>query len=107
MPLLASLFAFLTKYLLISAVLKVLTFLGFAFISYQGATTVIDYAEAELMAVYGSLPSVVVTMLQILHFDYAVSILFAALTFKVTYGLATRFGPRFAAGTPGVTNGGE
>lgn len=94
MPLLASAFAFIVKYLIVRAVVKVLLALGFAITTFVGATELIDYAYDGIENAYGQLPSLVVTMLQILQFDYAIAILFAAFTFNISYGLATRFGPR-------------
>ena len=106
MPLLAAAVAALLRIFLIGSVLKVMGFLGIATITYVGATNLIDYAEQQLQSAYGQLPGSLIAFLQLLQVDYAIAILFAAFTFRVSYGLATRFGPRLPNGTPGVSNGG-
>lgn len=94
MPLLATVVAFVLKAVAVGLVVRVLLALGFAVTTFVGADAIISAAESELMSAYSTLPTVTAQLLAILKIDYAVSVVFAALTFKVSYGLLTRFGPR-------------
>jgi hypothetical protein len=94
MPLFAAAFAFVLKSIAVGLVVRVLLSLGFAVTTFIGADALITAAEQELMGAFNALPATVAQLLAILKIDYAVSVLFAGYTFKVTYGLLTRFGPR-------------
>mgnify|MGYP000725309758 CR=1 FL=1 len=101
MPLLAGALAFVMQAIAVHLVVRTLFALGLGITTFVGATELIDYAHDQVQASYAELPATISTLMGILKVDYAISIMFAALTFRVTYGLATRFGPRL----PGAGQG--
>ena len=74
--------------------MRVLFALGLGITTFVGGLILIETAENALLASYGSLPATLAQLMAILKVDYAISVIFAGLTFRMTYGISASFGPR-------------
>ena len=102
MPLIATALAFVLKAVSIFLVVRTLAALGLGILTFTGGLLLVDAAETALLSSFGSLPATVAQLMRILKLDYAISVIFAAYSFRFTYGLAGRIGPSLPSGTPGV-----
>lgn len=102
MPLIATALAFVLKAVSIFLVVRVLLALGLGITVFVGGLQLVDSAENAILSAFGNLPGAVAQLMRIMALDYAISVIFAAYTFRFTYGLAGRFGPRLPVGTPGI-----
>lgn len=98
MPLFATALAFVLRSISVFLVVRVLFALGLGITTFAGGLALVDAAEQELLNSYSNLPQVVAQLMSVLKVDYAISVIFAAYTFRFTYGLAGRFGPRIPTG---------
>lgn len=104
MPLIATALAFVLRAASIFLVVRTLLALGLGVTVFVGGLQLVDAAEQALLTSFGNLPAAVAQLMRILALDYAIAVIFGAYSFRFTYGLAGRFGPRLPEGTPGVTN---
>ena len=98
MPLFATALAFVLRTVSVFLVVRVLFALGLGITTFVGGLALVDAAEQELLNSYSNLPQVVAQLMSVLKVDYAISVIFAAYTFRFIYGLAGRFGPRIPTG---------
>lgn len=97
MPLIATALAFVLRSVSIFLVVRVLFALGLGITTFVGGLALIETAETALLASYDGLPTTVAQLMAILKVDYAISVIFAGLTFRMTYGISATFGPRLPA----------
>ena len=89
-PLVATAFAGLIRVITVGFVAKTALSLGFSVMTFVGAVQFVDMAESAIMNNMAGLPPTVLALLDIAQVDFMITFIFAAITFRFTYGLSTR-----------------
>lgn len=97
-PLIGTALAGLVKAVTVGFVAKTLLSLGFSVMTFAGAVQFVSIAEQAIEANLAGLPTTVFQLMDILQVDFMISFLFAAITFRFTYGVSTRWINPQAAG---------
>lgn len=90
-PLIGTAVAGLLRAVTVGFVAKTLLSLGFSVLTFAGAVQFVGIAESAIESNLAGLPSTIWTLLDIAQVDFAISFIFAAMTFRFTYGISTRW----------------
>jgi hypothetical protein len=89
-PLVATAIGGLIRAITVGFVAKTVLSLGFSVITFVGAVQLVDAAETAIESNLTGLPPTLWALLDIAQVDFAISFIFAAITFRFTYGLSIR-----------------
>lgn len=90
-PLIATAVAGMLRAITVGFVAKTLFSLGFGVMTFVGAVQFVDIAEGAIMSNLAGMPATLWTLLDIAQVDFAISFIFAAITFRFTYGMSVRW----------------
>lgn len=90
-PLVGTAIAGLIRAVTVGIVAKTLLSFGVSIATFAGAVQFVNAAEAAIEANLAGLPPTVWALLDIAQVDFAISFIFAAITFRFTYGISVRF----------------